>query len=82
MASEEKVEALIQQQEDPAFVKRTLWATLSPLYILCLIVSLWMDIRILPILALVYSFSFIDRINLGAAYAAGMATTLVRSKRL
>lgn len=61
MASEEKVEALIQQQEDPAFVKRTL---------------LWMDIRILPILALVYSFSFIDRINLGAAYAAGMATTL------
>lgn len=37
---------------------------------------LWLDFRILPILALVYAFAFIDRINLGAAYAAGMNVTL------
>ena len=40
---------------------------------------LWIDFRILPVLALVYSFNLIDRINLGAAYAAGMGTDLVRA---
>ncbi|TFK29452.1 MFS general substrate transporter [Coprinopsis marcescibilis] len=37
---------------------------------------LWLDIRILPMLSLVYSFALIDRINLGSAYAAGMDVTL------
>ncbi|KAJ2917765.1 hypothetical protein MD484_g2675, partial [Candolleomyces efflorescens] len=46
---------------DPAFERRTM---------------LWIDIRILPVLALVYSFALIDRINLGAAYAAGMGKDL------
>ncbi|KAF9047427.1 major facilitator superfamily domain-containing protein [Panaeolus papilionaceus] len=36
----------------------------------------YLDWRILPILALVYSFALIDRINLGAAYAAGMDVDL------
>ncbi|TEB30319.1 MFS general substrate transporter [Coprinellus micaceus] len=46
---------------DPKFERRTM---------------LWIDFRILPVLALVYSFNLIDRINLGAAYAAGMGTDL------
>ncbi|KAH6914010.1 major facilitator superfamily domain-containing protein [Coprinopsis sp. MPI-PUGE-AT-0042] len=58
---DDKIQEETPHRDDSRFEKRTL---------------LWMDIRILPILALVYSFSFIDRINLGAAYAAGMATTL------
>lgn len=33
--------------------------------------------RILPILALLYSFALIDRINVGAAYTAGMGADLV-----
>ncbi|PPQ63040.1 hypothetical protein CVT24_005986 [Panaeolus cyanescens] len=36
----------------------------------------YLDWRILPILALAYSFALIDRINLGAAYAAGMDADL------
>jgi hypothetical protein len=37
----------------------------------------YVDLRIIPVLALVYSFSLIDRINLGAAYTAGMGVDLV-----
>ncbi|KAF9486023.1 MFS general substrate transporter [Pholiota conissans] len=36
----------------------------------------FIDWRIIPILALVYSFSLIDRINLGSAYTAGMGVDL------
>lgn len=36
-----------------------------------------MDWRILPILSMLYSFAMIDRINLGAAYTAGMGADLV-----
>lgn len=39
----------------------------------------YVDLRIVPILAVVYSFSLIDRINLGAAYTAGMGVDLVCS---
>lgn len=35
------------------------------------------DLRILPLLAAVYSFALIDRINLGAAHTAGMGAALV-----
>jgi hypothetical protein len=31
----------------------------------------------IPVLAMVYSFALIDRINLGAAYTAGMGADLV-----
>ena len=37
----------------------------------------YVDWRIIPVLAMVYSFSLIDRINLGAAYTAGMGVDLV-----
>ncbi|EAU83784.1 hypothetical protein CC1G_07519 [Coprinopsis cinerea okayama7 len=56
----DKVETL-SDTVDPKFEWRTM---------------LWIDFRILPILALIYSFALIDRINLGAAYAAGMDKTL------
>ncbi|EAU91672.2 hypothetical protein CC1G_09354 [Coprinopsis cinerea okayama7 len=56
----DKVESS-SQGHDPKWERRTM---------------LWIDFRILPILALVYSFALIDRINLGAAYAAGMDVTL------
>ncbi|KAF9529668.1 major facilitator superfamily domain-containing protein [Crepidotus variabilis] len=36
----------------------------------------YVDWRILPILAMVYSFALIDRTNMGAAYTAGMKTDL------
>ncbi|KAG5637852.1 hypothetical protein H0H81_002991 [Sphagnurus paluster] len=36
----------------------------------------YVDWRILPLLALLYSFALIDRVNLGAAYTAGMAADL------
>ncbi|KAF8161310.1 major facilitator superfamily domain-containing protein [Crassisporium funariophilum] len=36
----------------------------------------YVDWRILPVLALVYSFALIDRINLGAAHTAGMGVDL------
>jgi hypothetical protein len=37
----------------------------------------YIDWRIIPVLAMVYSFALIDRINLGAAYTAGMGVDLV-----
>ena len=37
----------------------------------------FIDLRILPLLALIYSFALIDRINLGLAYTAGMGKELV-----
>lgn len=37
----------------------------------------FVDWRILPLLALLYSFALIDRINLGAARTAGMGRDLV-----
>ncbi|KAG6857182.1 hypothetical protein H0H87_008247 [Tephrocybe sp. NHM501043] len=40
----------------------------------------FVDWRILPLLALLYSFALIDRINLGAAYTAGMGTDLGLTK--
>ncbi|KAF5325589.1 hypothetical protein D9611_000298 [Ephemerocybe angulata] len=46
---------------DPAFERRTMWKV---------------DLYVLPVLTFVYSFSLIDRINLGAAYAAGMGKAL------
>ncbi|KIM40317.1 hypothetical protein M413DRAFT_446501 [Hebeloma cylindrosporum] len=36
----------------------------------------YVDWRIIPVLSMVYSFSLIDRINLGAAYTAGMGVDL------
>ncbi|KAG6850853.1 hypothetical protein H0H93_007471 [Arthromyces matolae] len=36
----------------------------------------FVDWRILPLLALLYSFALIDRINIGAAYTAGMGADL------
>ena len=39
----------------------------------------YVDWRILPVLSMVYAFSMIDRINLGAAYTAGMGADLVGS---
>ncbi|KAF8963680.1 major facilitator superfamily domain-containing protein [Flammula alnicola] len=36
----------------------------------------FVDWRIIPVLAMVYSFALIDRINLGAAYTAGMGVDL------
>ncbi|KAG5635166.1 hypothetical protein H0H81_012178 [Sphagnurus paluster] len=36
----------------------------------------YVDFRILPLLALLYSFALIDRVNLGAAYTAGMGVDL------
>lgn len=36
------------------------------------------DLRILPVMALLYSFALIDRINLGVARTAGMGADLVR----
>jgi len=42
----------------------------------------YIDWRIIPVLAMVYSFSLIDRINLGAAHTAGMAVDLVRSSTI
>ena len=42
----------------------------------------YVDWRIIPVLAMVYSFSLIDRINLGAAYTAGMGVDLVRSSTI
>ncbi|KAK7472458.1 hypothetical protein VKT23_000573 [Stygiomarasmius scandens] len=41
----------------------------------------YVDWRILPFLALVYSFSLIDRINLGAARTAGMGAALDLTKQ-
>ncbi|RXW11710.1 hypothetical protein EST38_g14145, partial [Candolleomyces aberdarensis] len=65
---------------DPAFERRTMYEkffnnTLK-FVLTWLLHRLWIDFRILPVLALVYSFAFIDRINLGAAYAAGMGKDL------
>ncbi|KAF5354896.1 hypothetical protein D9756_005469 [Leucocoprinus leucothites] len=37
---------------------------------------LWVDFRILPLLAFIYSFCLIDRINMGAAVTAGMGVDL------
>ncbi|KXN87485.1 hypothetical protein AN958_08790, partial [Leucoagaricus sp. SymC.cos] len=37
---------------------------------------LWVDFRILPLLAFIYSFCLIDRINMGAAVTAGMGAEL------
>ncbi|PPR05324.1 hypothetical protein CVT24_008043 [Panaeolus cyanescens] len=56
-----KVESASSSEYDAAFEKKTLR---------------YLDWRILPILALAYAFSLIDRINLGAAYAAGMDVDL------
>ncbi|TFK29447.1 MFS general substrate transporter [Coprinopsis marcescibilis] len=57
----DKVETASESEFDAGFVKKTMF---------------WLDIRILPMLALIYSFALIDRINLGSAYAAGMDVTL------
>lgn len=35
-----------------------------------------MDLRLLPILGIMYSISLIDRLNLGLAYVAGMREDL------
>ncbi|KAH0588802.1 hypothetical protein H2248_004602 [Termitomyces sp. 'cryptogamus'] len=40
----------------------------------------FIDWRILPLLALLYSFALIDRVNLGAAYTAGMGADLGLAK--
>ena len=37
----------------------------------------YVDFRLIPVLAMTYSFALIDRINLGAAYTAGMGADLV-----
>jgi hypothetical protein len=64
---------------DPSFESRTM----SVIYFTEEISKLnrvfrrYVDFRILPFLALVYSFSLIDRINLGAARTAGMGVALV-----
>ncbi|EAU83773.2 hypothetical protein CC1G_07508 [Coprinopsis cinerea okayama7 len=59
-SSIEKVESA-NDTVDPKFERRTM---------------LRVDLHIVPILTMLYSFSLIDRINLGAAYAAGMDKTL------
>lgn len=41
------------------------------------IIRRYVDWRILPLLALLYSSALIDRINIGAAYTAGMGADLV-----
>ncbi|KAG6861105.1 hypothetical protein C0995_003834 [Termitomyces sp. Mi166 len=41
----------------------------------------FVDWRVLPLLALLYSFALIDRINLGAAYTAGMGADLATSRQ-
>ncbi|KAF9451528.1 MFS general substrate transporter [Macrolepiota fuliginosa MF-IS2] len=56
-----KLEASDDEAERVKFEKKTM---------------LWVDIRILPILALIYSFCLIDRINMGAALTAGMGVDL------
>ena len=38
----------------------------------------YIDFRIIPILALAYSFALIDRVNLGSAYTAGLGAEFVR----
>ncbi|TFK29445.1 MFS general substrate transporter [Coprinopsis marcescibilis] len=57
----DKVESAKEPEYDEDFAKKTM---------------LFIDFRVLPILALIYSFAFIDRVNLGSAYAAGMDVTL------
>lgn len=37
------------------------------------------DFRVVPFVSLLYSFAMIDRVNLGAAYTAGMGPSLVRN---
>ena len=37
------------------------------------------DLRVVPFVSLLYSFAMIDRVNLGAAYTAGMGPSLVRN---
>ncbi|KAG5651624.1 hypothetical protein H0H81_008001 [Sphagnurus paluster] len=56
-----KLEAADNLEYDAAFERKTMR---------------FVDWRILPLLALLYSFALIDRINLGAAYTAGMAKDL------
>ncbi|RDB25088.1 hypothetical protein Hypma_007608 [Hypsizygus marmoreus] len=56
-----KLEASDDTTSDPVFERRTMR---------------YVDWRILPLLALLYSFALIDRINLGAAFTAGMGADL------
>ncbi|KAJ2924274.1 hypothetical protein H1R20_g12820, partial [Candolleomyces eurysporus] len=78
-ASIGKVEGATKEV-DPAFERRTMYEKIFDntlkFVLTFLLHRLWIDVRILPILALVNSFAFIDRINLGAAYAAGMGKDL------
>ncbi|RXW14451.1 hypothetical protein EST38_g11403 [Candolleomyces aberdarensis] len=78
-ASIDKVEGA-STEVDPAFERRTMYERFfnnTPKSVLTFLLHrLWIDFRILPVLALVYSFALIDRINLGAAYAAGMGKDL------
>jgi hypothetical protein len=67
------------QSHSAAFERRTMlsnapWDHYSILTYFC---RRFVDFRILPLLALLYAFALIDRVNLGAAYTAGMATDLV-----
>ncbi|KAF8070733.1 major facilitator superfamily domain-containing protein [Lyophyllum atratum] len=60
-----KLEAADSSKHDAAFERKTMR---------------FVDWRILPLLALLYSFALIDRINLGAAYTAGMGADLGLTK--
>ncbi|KAF5380507.1 hypothetical protein D9615_004684 [Tricholomella constricta] len=60
-----KLEAADNSEHDAAFERKTMR---------------YVDWRILPLLALLYSFALIDRINLGAAFTAGMGKDLELTK--
>jgi MFS family permease len=59
--SDSSEKASVAPEYDPKFEQRTMR---------------YVDWRLIPILAMVYSFALIDRINLGAAYTAGMGADL------
>jgi hypothetical protein len=42
-----------------------------------MVIRLWVDIRVLPFLALLYMIALIDRLNISAARTAGMGVALV-----